>query len=106
MTWLWLDDLRKPPDDDWTWVKTVDDAIVLMEAGDVTVASLDNDLGEGVREGRTLVYWMAENDRWPLEVLDVHSQNAVASEYMIKMIERYAPFTRYALFPYFYREDS
>ena len=51
---MWLDDLRTPPDDSWTWVKTVADATALMEAGEVAEASLDHDLGEDVggRDGR------------------------------------------------------
>jgi hypothetical protein len=52
---LWLDDLRPVPEG-WTWVKTVGEAISLMESGDVTEASLDHDLGEGIGEGHRLVF--------------------------------------------------
>jgi hypothetical protein len=96
---LWLDDLRPAPDPTWTWIKTVENAITLMQAGGVTEASLDHDLGlddEGLElaEGRTLVYWMAENDCWPKEAITVHGANVVGVEYMIGMIERYGPFER------------
>lgn len=87
---IWLDDIRKPPDDSWTWVTTVDAARDLLITREVWVISLDNDLGGGTPEGRTLVYWMAENDRWPFHV-EVHSANVVAAEYMKGMIERYKP---------------
>jgi hypothetical protein len=98
-TRLWLDDVRTPPDDSWTWVKTVADATALMEAGQVAEASLDHDLGEGVDgrglpEGRTLVYWMAEHQCWPTEAITVHSANPVGVDYMLGMIERYGPFVR------------
>lgn len=98
---LWLDDVRDPPDASWTWVKTVDQAVELMEAGDVTHASLDHDLGQDesgleLPEGRTLVYWMAEHKCWPSEELLVHSANVVGINYMTGMIERYGPFERVA----------
>jgi hypothetical protein len=96
---LWLDDLRTPPDDSWTWVKTVADATALMEAGEVAEASLDHDLGEDVDgrelpEGRTLIYWMAEHECWPTKAITVHSANPVGVDYMLGMIERYGPFAR------------
>jgi hypothetical protein len=96
---LWLDDVRTPPDDSWTWVKSVDPAVALMERGQVTDASLDHDLGMDERgqelpEGRTLVYWMAEKDCWPSQSIAVHSANVVGVDYMVGMIERYGPFIR------------
>lgn len=42
---LWLDDVRKPPDETWKWVKTAKEAIELIESDGVTVASFDHDLG-------------------------------------------------------------
>jgi hypothetical protein len=91
---LWLDDLRTPRDESWTWVKTVEEAIALMESGEVEEASLDHDLGEDTPEGRTLVYWMAEHEVWPSESISVHSGNPVGVDYMVGMIERYGPFRR------------
>jgi hypothetical protein len=95
---LWLDDVRLPPKG-WTWAKTVDEAVALFGTTEVTDASLDHDLGtdaEGneLPEGRTLVYWMAENDRWPSNSIAVHSANPVGVDYMLGMIERYGPFVR------------
>ncbi len=90
---LWLDDVRTPPTEDWVWVKTVPEARKVIEdhlPETVEVASLDNDLGEGLEEGRRLVYWMAENEIWP-DVVMIHSANPVASEYMQGMIARYKP---------------
>jgi hypothetical protein len=96
---LWLDDVRVPPDESWTWVKTVEEAIALMDTGDVTEASLDHDLGtdqqgQELPEGRTLVYWMAENGCWPSDAITIHSANVVGVDYMVGMIERYSSFMR------------
>jgi len=63
-------------------------------AGEISEASLDNDLGEGVAEGRKLVLRMAEHDLWPTQSLAVHSANPVSVEYMEGVIERYGPFER------------
>jgi hypothetical protein len=91
---LWLDDLRTPPDETWVWVETVDDAIALMESGEVAQASLDHDLGDGIPEGRKLVLWMAEHQIWPTEMISVHSANPVGADHMAALIERYGPFRR------------
>jgi hypothetical protein len=98
---LWLDDVRDPPDPGWTWVKTVDEAIKLIETREVSHASLDHDLGQDedggqLPEGRTFVYWMAEHDVWPSEEVTIHSANPVGIDYMAGMIERYGPFDRVA----------
>jgi hypothetical protein len=87
---LWLDDMRKPPNASWTWVTTVEAAKWYLHHETVEVASLDNDLGEGQPEGRTLVRWMAERQIWPQHV-EVHSSNVPAADYMRAMIERYMP---------------
>jgi hypothetical protein len=74
---LWLDDVREPPGEDWTWVKTVPEAKEILGSQEVSEASLDHDLGEDEPEGRTLVLWMAENDVWPSQEPVVHSGNVV-----------------------------
>ncbi|HET7478362.1 MAG TPA: cyclic-phosphate processing receiver domain-containing protein [Rubrobacteraceae bacterium] len=90
---MWLDDLRPPPRG-WVWVRTVEEAIPLLAAGDVVEASMDHDLGEGVEEGYALVLWMAEHDIWPGHALEVHSANPVGAERMCGVIERYGPYRR------------
>ena len=42
---LWLDDIRTPPDSDWVWAKTADDAIYLIRTQEVDEISFDHDLG-------------------------------------------------------------
>jgi hypothetical protein len=89
---LWVDDLRYPPDDQWTWVKTSDSAVALLRlTGTCEVMSLDHDLGEEDTP-RPVVLWLCEHpERWPTEVR-VHSSNPggprLAGEHMI---ERYKP---------------
>ena len=82
---VWLDDTRANPYG-WVWVKTVDEAIEYLKTGEVEYLSLDNDLGEGITEGREVVKWLWENDVWPKGIV-IHSSNVVAVEYMAKMID-------------------
>ena len=42
---LWHDDIRKPPDDTWTWARTNIDALRLCMDHEVIEASLDHDMG-------------------------------------------------------------
>jgi hypothetical protein len=90
---LWLDDLRTPPEG-WTWAKTVEEAIPHLKTGEVTEASLDHDLGEGIDEGYALVLWMAEHDTWPKESISVHSSNPPGVKRMCGVIERYGPYRK------------
>lgn len=90
---VWLDDVRPAPQG-WHWVKTVEDAKIALQLGDVSHMSLDNDLGEGQTEGRKLVDWMEEHDLWPSEYCWVHSSNAVAAQYMRKIVETKGPYRR------------
>jgi hypothetical protein len=89
MTRVWLDELRPPPDDTWTWARTVEDVIALLDRGDVRDLSLDHDL-----EGREVCLWMAEHDTWPATTIAVHSANPVGVDYMCGVIECYGPFDR------------
>ena len=42
---LWLDDIRTPPDDSWTWAKTYDEALEYITKNVVSEISFDHDLG-------------------------------------------------------------
>ena len=88
---MWLDDLRPAPEG-WTHVYTVDEAKSFIQAGPITHASLDNDLGEGIPEGRDLALWMAEHNLWPSQHLSIHSANPVAVDYMSGLVDRYGPY--------------
>lgn len=93
---LWVDDVRLPPDDDWVWCQTSEQAISVLDLwrqlgrGAVfpDVVSLDHDLG-GDDTTRPVVLWMCENDYWPVKTV-VHSSNPVGREWLEGMIERYS----------------
>lgn len=95
---IWVDDIRTTPDDTWTWTKTSEDTINILEKRQFAfplgwplpeVMSLDHDLG-GDDTSRRIVLWMCENDFWPVEVL-VHSANPSGIEWLESMINRYHP---------------
>ena len=73
---LWLDDLRPPPpDDNWHWAKTADEAIRIMQdyaLGNivVTYASLDHDLGDAV----SIEYDHTDGDDWFYHPVSLWSQ--------------------------------
>lgn len=85
--WLWVDDLRQPPTDGWTWVKTVRDAMAYLRHNRVDKISLDHDLGSG-HTTRPIMMWLCETDIWPDEVL-VHTANPVGREWLEGMRDRY-----------------
>ena len=84
---LWVDDVRRPPGDDWTWVLHVEDALEILATGEVTELALDNDLHPFERDGTEIVDWMVENGVWP-DTIHVHTANNFASTYMCRIIER------------------
>ncbi len=105
---LWLDDERHPmraptygwPEGiDWTWCKTVNEAVVAITVADYFGAcSLDHDLGnfaagEMGGNGIDLVAYMIKNDTWPT-ILCVHSANPVGVKNMLSDIDRYGPYTK------------
>jgi hypothetical protein len=87
--WLWVDDVRKPPSDEWVWVKTVRDAMGILRHNTVEKVSLDHDLGEDATT-RPIVLWMCETERWPRTVL-VHSANPPGVEWLEGMVKHYHP---------------
>ncbi len=92
---VWLDDLRDPTlphiqsgygsEGDEVWVKTVPEALALLQTGQVRWISLDNDLGEGQEEGYAVACFIEES-AWSgaLAELEVyaHSDNSVANPRM------------------------
>lgn len=93
---VFLDDDRVPSqvygegaDDYWVVVRTTAEVKELLQKESVTHLSLDNDLGEGVPEGHTVVTWMIEHDIWPTEECLVHSQNWIRRPNMVADIQRY-----------------
>lgn len=96
---LWLDDIRDPERHGyigWTWVKTADEAIALLQTGRVRSASLDHDLTVEQTLGRqsseptgyTVVCWMEREGVWPSGGVKVHSQNPAGRARMQVVIDR------------------
>jgi hypothetical protein len=91
---VWLDDLREAPPG-WVRVRTPEEAIALLETGEVTEMSLDHDLGllDGERErtGYDVLLWLEREvaeGRWvsPLPEIRVHSANPVGRARMERAI--------------------
>lgn len=103
---LWHDDIRRPPDDSWTWTRSNEEAkLVLLSHFDaITEASLDHDMGlhdfdpdqqdaeimvapdaANQPDGTELVKWMIENDRVPPRVT-VHSMNYDGRRRMVALL--------------------
>lgn len=94
MTNMWLDDVRPAPDG-WVQVRSVQEAIALLQTGDVRRASLDHDLGDYSQfggDGYRVVDWMAENGVWPPDGVQVHSANPVGRARIQGVIDRYGPY--------------
>jgi len=96
---LWLDDIRKPPDDSWAWVTSATAAIEMLKSGDVTEASLDHDLefnhhgyadsfGRGT--GLEVAQFIASMDK-PPAVIRVHSMNPVGAKAMLDVLRKMMP---------------
>lgn len=105
---MWLDDIREPwkfGAIGWEWVKTAEEAINLLKAGEVEVASLDHDLSDehypwnrsneydmpvsGAGTGYDVVCWMEENNAWPKGGVSVHSMNPVGRKRMQVVIDKH-----------------
>lgn len=93
---VFLDDERMPSqvygdgaDDEWVIVRHPDEVKRLLKNEHVSHLSLDNDLGDGIPEGHTVVRWMIENNIWPTDECWVHSQNWIRRPNMIADIKRY-----------------
>ena len=82
---LWLDDLRDPQDDEWTWVKTAFEALDLLDTGKVEEVSLDHDLGHDRWSGYTVACYIerrAHQGHKP-PTWHVHSGNSVGRKNII-----------------------
>ena len=80
---LFVDDIRNPPDDSWQLVaRNYVDAISFMKCFDVTVVSLDHDLGTG-QSGYDIAKWIEEQvllHKIQAPAIICHSQNPVGKK--------------------------
>ncbi|MFN3240110.1 MAG: cyclic-phosphate processing receiver domain-containing protein [Planctomycetota bacterium] len=94
---VFLDDERVPPDG-WTLVRWPDEAIRLLEHGDVEEISLDHDLGDDERgTGYDVVLWIEQAVAmrgFAPPIVRVHSANSSARLKMEAGIEAIARLVR------------
>lgn len=86
---LWVDDMRQPPNEDWRWVTTSDDAINALKDNCCSAISLDHDLG-GPDTTRAVVTWIVTEGHWPKDIY-VHTANPVGAEWLMGTCTRYCP---------------
>ena len=91
---VYLDDLRNTPEGfqirTYTYEETIE-VLTKME-GYIGILSLDNDLGEGLREGNEVMDWIEEqyytrNYKLPDKIM-VHSMNPIAKDKKERIIDR------------------
>jgi hypothetical protein len=104
-TKLWVDDIRKPPDESWIWARTNDEARDILTRWFIEEASLDHDMGHHERDpddedsiylrgdaeddGVQLVKWMIMNDMVP-SYITIHSWNPIGADRMAHLLMPYA----------------
>ena len=84
---LWVDDIREPPDRDWVWAPTIDEATLALESREVVEASLDT----GRPPAEALVQWMCERGLWPQRQITVHAP-AGRFDQLARLIVECGPF--------------
>jgi hypothetical protein len=82
---LWIDDIRTPPDNTWTWAKSYSAAVDFLRYGTVDEVSFDHDLGEDSKSGYHVVCWMENHSTWPT-LAGVHTANPVGRSNIIRAL--------------------
>jgi hypothetical protein len=104
---IWLDDERNPQDpitqqqfgaiSDETWIKTAEEAIQLIESGNVSSISLDHDL-RTEKTGLDVANFIEEQafkDKIPKLHWRIHSTNSTEKEKMEKALKKADKFWRF-----------
>lgn len=87
---VWLDDFRPEPDG-WDRTYWPDEVIALLRAGEVSVISLDHDLGNDKRgTGYDVLVWLEEqvytNPAFKMPTVYIHTANPPAADKMNKAL--------------------
>jgi hypothetical protein len=97
---LWIDDYHAPPSDEWTWAKTLEEAMAHIQSPvGVTQISFDHDLGvkdltrvgEWVNSQPVAKYLEAQAESGELLVMpawQVHSRNPRGKKELIAILQR------------------
>lgn len=80
---LFVDDMRKPFDDNFTIARNYTQATILIDLMDFDFISLDFDLGEK-RNGLDLIQYIRDNKKYPKHI-NIHSTHPTGSQLMYKL---------------------
>lgn len=86
---VWHDDVRKPPDESWEWVRTNDEAKTLLLTGAVETISLDHDLGLEEIDPDADVHLNGADEAIPAGMLKGHSPNGTGLDLVEWMCEQH-----------------
>lgn len=92
---VYLDDIRKAPDDSWVVVKSAIECIEKLQSGKVRELSLDHDLGKNVLTGYDVCKWIEREvvlHKFRAPKIKIHSANPVGRKNMeaaISSIKRF-----------------
>lgn len=102
---LWLDDVRKPSDDSWTWCKSVEEALAFVKANACEEWALDHDLGgQAAHYGQgpydyaaptgtsfvSLCVGMGDWSRILPKRISIHSTNTAGTVAMVRILHNFA----------------
>lgn len=101
MNKLWVDDIRRPPEGQWIWARTNEDAKEALAVYYITEISMDHDMGHHDRDpddedsiflrgdaeedGTELAKWMIEFGLVPQKVT-IHSWNPDGAKRMANLL--------------------
>lgn len=88
---VWLDDIDQEPNG-WIRAYTPEEVIALISTGNVTIVSLDHDLGlANNRTGYTVVKWLEEqvftNPSFSMPKVLIHTDNPVGRKNMLLALQ-------------------
>ena len=90
---IYLDDARQCPTN-FSLAKNYDECIYLLENNEISVLSLDHDLGEektGYDVCKQLIEMFLDSpERWPQEIY-LHTDNPVGRDNMFQLLDHYKP---------------
>ena len=90
---LWLDDVRDPTvEGDWVIARTADEALEILKNNDVSIVSLDHDLGDvNEKTGYDVLcemeQWVHDDPEYIPPMMYVHSANPVGRTRMNQVIQ-------------------
>ena len=99
MFYLWVDDMRRPPSEDWFWIKSVNEAIAVIKMydrnlyrSDTILIDLDHDAGDFAKYGGDYIKILDWLEREGIVdtgyFFHLHTQNPVGRENMRAIIQK------------------